>query len=147
MKDGDTVHYAPHQVHFFDEDEKGDFAWRFGWVDRYDADGNPSAVRELPNVELRRKVRALKRRRGHAALQVAKKEAAEMRGRLNLVKLNKAWTAVVRGVSEDGKTADLDIKAGRPGITLHYDSVPIVQLGQEEPHTCFATEVAVDKAP
>jgi hypothetical protein len=139
---GDEVWYLPHEVHSREVDAFGRLAWVFAWK-RHPHLKAEEAV-ELSNEDAIEKIVAIRNTSNDPGLS----------SQLVRLRVAQPWLAHVRAVSEDGRTADLDVccrnlvHRAQPDQTqsswplvLHYDGVPITPRSDNKPHSCCAKEV------
>lgn len=127
---GDKVRYVPEVCHAFEKDGAGNYPWAIGkleWQSKGDGTREQVPV-EITDGKQLDTFMASARRSGNRNKPVPMRPVA-------------TWPAIVRKVSEDGKTAHIDVTSPRGGVTLHYDNVPVVAGGGTlAPHTCYPEE-------
>lgn len=109
---GSLVYYVPATCHAFDTDATGNYTWQVGLKVQGRRQDEDAPVKALTAKEMKDFYAAVKRSNN------PKQEYS----RLVYLKPLSCWLAVVSAVGADG-TYGLDIKAARPGVTLHYDGV------------------------
>lgn len=136
----DRVMYLPHSCHAKEKDTYGGYPWAIGRKRQKVVAGKlQHIVEELEGRDLDEFLKSV--RSGPNPAEAAK----------NVVYLRpkSVWPALVRSVNEDG-TVNLDIVGGNPGVTLHYDNVPVkalYDLKDEDSHVCYPLTASQDIPP
>ena len=126
---GDKVRYVPEICHAFEKGADG-YPWAIGKLE-WQSKGDGTRERVPVEVTDPKQLDALMASARRSANRI---QAVPMRP-------IRSWPAVVRAVSEDGKVANLDVTSPRGGVTLHYDTIPVVTPGGDlVPHTCYPEE-------